>query len=225
MSLPFAADHHHELELVVVAPVGKAERDPFGRPDQRRIGLQEQPRLADLLRQMRIGHRAVGRHLGDVGAIVGRRRDQLRRIGDRAQQPHGGDRIGLERLRVGDARHDLGEARDHRIAAPGRRAAEDPLDDRCHVVDRVVADDAVFPVIEPAQAHEGILAMLRHRRACPSDLDEGRSAYLSEMVGTRPAMTRHWMPVSRCAAQALRCAIPAATAAGSAPTTTGTARP
>src|SRR5262249_55119563 len=100
-----------------------------------------------------IAHALVGIHLGDVGAVVGGRRDELGRIGYGAQKPHLRQRIGLIGFRVRDRGPYLIQARHDRIAAHAAAAADDAVDDRGDVVHAVMVHAPVLAVIEAAETH------------------------------------------------------------------------
>src|SRR2546426_5761168 len=82
------ADHHGQLDLVVVPALEVNELHAFARADQRARRLQEHACLVDLAHQVAVVDALVGERLLEVLLVIYGRRDDLARVGDGAEQPH-----------------------------------------------------------------------------------------------------------------------------------------
>src|SRR5205814_5984515 len=78
-ALPISADHHGQLDLVVVPAVEVNELHAFARADQRAWRLQEHACLVDLAHQVAVVDPLVGERLLEVLLEVHRRGDEDRK--------------------------------------------------------------------------------------------------------------------------------------------------
>ncbi len=106
---------------MIVAPVGKADRNPFRRADQRGVGFQKHSGFEDIRRP--VTHDLGGWilrgffHLGDMRLVIGRRAGQLGRPRHRRQQFQAADRLAGRFVgHALDALAPLRQRRDHRVA-------------------------------------------------------------------------------------------------------------